>query len=147
MSYNPEEGFPRVFPHVYYQDVAAALDWLPGAFGIREVLRWATPDGTVMFAEMESGGAAIMLGHPGPEYRSPGRSGQVTGYLSIFVENIDAHCKRARAFGAEITEEPADKPWGLREYAAVDLEGQRWGFVQHIRDTTPEEWGATVAMR
>ena len=28
-----------------------------------------------MFAEMESGGAAIMLGHPGPDYRSPKAGG------------------------------------------------------------------------
>jgi uncharacterized glyoxalase superfamily protein PhnB len=145
LSYNPEEGFPRVFPHVYFEDVAAALDWLPKAFGFREVLRWTAPGGTVMFAEMESGGEAIMLSHPGPDYRSPKRSGQVTGYVSVFVENLDAHCARARAASAEIIEEPADKPWGLREYSALDLEGQRWGFVQHIRDTTPEEWGATVA--
>jgi uncharacterized glyoxalase superfamily protein PhnB len=145
VSYNPEEGFPRVFPHVYFEDVAAALEWLPKAFDFREVLRWATPDGTVMFAEMESGGSTIMLGHPGPEYRRPRDAGQVTGYVSIFVDDIDSHCERARAAGAEIVEEPAYKPWGLREYTAVDPEGQRWGFVQHIRDTTPEEWGATVA--
>jgi uncharacterized glyoxalase superfamily protein PhnB len=145
MSYNPKEGFPRVFPHVYYEDVAAALEWLPPAFGFREVLRWSAPDGTVMFAEMESGGAAIMLGYPGPEYRNPKRLDQVSGYVSVFVEDLDAHCERARTAGAIIVEEPADKPWGLREYAALDPEGQRWGFVQHIRDTQPEEWGATVA--
>jgi uncharacterized glyoxalase superfamily protein PhnB len=119
---------------------------LPEAFGFREVLRWATPDGTVMFAEMESGGAAIMLGHPGPDYRSPKHSGQISGYVSIFVQDIDAHCERARRFGAEIVEEPADKPWGLREYAALDPEGQRWGFVQHFRDTAPEDWGATAGV-
>jgi uncharacterized glyoxalase superfamily protein PhnB len=66
MSHNPEEGFPRVFPHVYFEDVAAALEWLPKAFGFREVPRWTAPDGTVGFAEMESCGAAIMLGRPGP---------------------------------------------------------------------------------
>jgi PhnB protein len=147
MSYTPKEGFPRVFPHVFYEDVVAALDWLPKAFGVREVLCWSTPDGTVMFAEMESGGAAIMLGHPGPDYRSPKRAGQTSAYVSVFVDELDSHCERARAAGAEIVEEPADKPWGLREYAALDPEGQRWGFVQHLRDTTPEEWGATVAKR
>ena len=65
----------------------------------------------------------------------------------MFVDDLDSHCERARTGGAEIVEEPADKPWGLREYAALDPEGQRWGFVHHVRDTTPEEWGAIVAKR
>ena len=147
MSYNPEDGFPRVFPHVFYEDVAEALDWLPNAFGFREVLRWSAPDGPVMFAEMESGGAAIMLGHPGSDYRNPKRVGQTSAYVSVFVDDLDSHCEQARAAGAEIVEEPADKPWGLREYAALDPEGQRWGFVQHVRDATPQEWGAAVAER
>jgi uncharacterized glyoxalase superfamily protein PhnB len=137
----------RAFSRTCITKMVAVLEWLPRAFGFREVLRWSAPDGTVMFAEMESGDVALMLGHPGPDYRSPKRLGQVTGYVSAFVEDLDAHCELARPAGANIVEEPADKPWGLREYAALDPEGQRWGFVQHIRDTRPEEWGATLAAR
>ena len=33
---------------------------------------------------------------------------------------------RAVQAGADITEEPIDQPYGVREYGARDLEGQLW---------------------
>jgi hypothetical protein len=26
----------------------------------------------------------------------------------------------------------------------LDLEGRQWNFSQHLRDVTPDEWGATA---
>jgi uncharacterized glyoxalase superfamily protein PhnB len=34
-----------VTPYVFYEDVAAALDWLGRAFGFEERLRWPTRRG------------------------------------------------------------------------------------------------------
>jgi uncharacterized glyoxalase superfamily protein PhnB len=65
--------------------------------------------------------------------------------MYVLVDNVDGHCERARAAGAEIDEEPADQEYGERRYSAVDLEGHRWFFAQPIREVAPEEWGATVA--
>ena len=30
---NPPDGWPRIVPAVFYNDAAAAIDWLPRAFG------------------------------------------------------------------------------------------------------------------
>jgi uncharacterized glyoxalase superfamily protein PhnB len=38
---------------------------------------------------------------------------------------------------------PKDQPWGLRSYAAIDLEGHQWEFSQLLRIVEPEAWGAT----
>jgi uncharacterized glyoxalase superfamily protein PhnB len=33
MVSNPPQDMPRITPHLFYDDVAAALDWLVKAFG------------------------------------------------------------------------------------------------------------------
>ena len=48
---------------------------------------------------------------------------------SIYVDDVDAHCERARAEGAVILREPKDEPYG-RLYNAADPEGHRWMFMQ-----------------
>jgi len=64
--------------------------------------------------------------------------GANTQALCICVEDVDAHCERARAAGAKIVQEPelhdygADY-WADRTYEAVDLEGHHWWFVQRVR--------------
>jgi class 3 adenylate cyclase len=55
--------------------------------------------------------------------------------LYVQVDNVDAHCARARAAAAVIAEEPADQEYGDRRYAAEDPEGHRWYFAQPLRKT------------
>jgi PhnB protein len=142
MAENPPRGMPRVTPYLLYEDAAGALDWLARAFGFRERLRFAGPDGVVSHAEMELDGGLIMLGHPGPEYRNPKRLGDVTQFVHVYVDAVDEHFERARRAGATILAELADQPYGDRRYDAEDPEGHRWSFAQHVRDVRPEEWGA-----
>ena len=57
----------------------------------------------------------------------------------IHVEDVDAHCARARAAGAMIVDEPTvhdygEDYWADRSYGAVDPEGHLWWFTQRIRD-------------
>jgi hypothetical protein len=47
----------------------------------------------------------------------------------VFVEDVDAHCERARAAGAEIIESPKDQPFGDRIYLAKDCDGHEWNFA------------------
>ena len=37
--------------------------------------------------------------------------------------------------------------YGERQNAAEDLESRHRLFSRHVRDVSPEEWGATVARR
>ena len=46
-----------VTPYLLYEDVAGALEWLSGAFGFQETLRFTAEDGTVSHAEMQVGEA------------------------------------------------------------------------------------------
>jgi uncharacterized glyoxalase superfamily protein PhnB len=142
MAKNPPENMPRVAPYLLYEDVAAALEWLSRAFGFRERVRIPGPDGKPSHAEMEIADGVVMMGHPGPEYRNPKRLGQTTGFVHVYVADVDAHYRRAKEAGAKIIEAPADQFYGDRRYGAEDPEGHQWYFATHVRDVSPEEMKA-----
>lgn len=144
MATTKQDHYPRIAPYLLYADVDGALHWLSRAFGFRERLRFADDDGTVTHAEMELDGGLIMLGDPGPDYKSPKDLDQVTHLVHVYVDEIDAHFARAKEAGAEIVSEPTDQPYGDRRYDAKDVEGHLWSFAQRVRDVPAEEWGATI---
>lgn len=121
-----------ITPYLLYEDTGAALDWLSRAFGFREAVRMAEDDGRVAHAEMEVGkDARVYMGSP-DDYKSPKRLGTRTAIVYLYVDDLDAHCARAREAGATIIEEPADQEYGERRYAAEDLEGQHWYFAMPL---------------
>jgi uncharacterized glyoxalase superfamily protein PhnB len=137
--------YPTVAPYLMYEDATAALSWLCKAFGFRERLRYAEPDGRISHAELTLGDGVVMIGSPGEGYQSPATHGHRGTMIAVTVPDVDAHCDRARAAGATIVSEPKDQPYGERSYRARDLEGQDWSFGQHVRDVAPEDWGAVRA--
>jgi uncharacterized glyoxalase superfamily protein PhnB len=120
-----------IFPALRYRDAPAAIEWLGRAFGFEPRMVVDGADGTVAHAELDSGGATIMLGTARPpdgdEYSAaappPGGSA-----LYVVVEDPDAHHERARAAGAEIVRELQDTEYGSREYSVRDPEGNVWSF-------------------
>lgn len=139
MVQNPPEGFPRIAPYLYYEDVEAAADWLINAFGFTERFRMQGSDGKANHAELALGDGVVMMGNPGPDHRSPKRLGGATQLVYVYVEDVDRHHETARAAGAAILREPADQFYGDRTYGAEDPEGHQWSFAQHVRDVGPEE--------
>lgn len=137
MVANPPVDMPRITPHLFYDDVGAAIDWLVKAFGFEVRLRMTDKDGGVVHGELELAESLIMLGltAENPAWESPQTfDGRVSQRLYIFVDNIDAHYERALSAGAKIIREPADQFWGDRVYECIDPEGHRWKFAQHLWD-------------
>jgi uncharacterized glyoxalase superfamily protein PhnB len=127
----------KLLPYLFYEDPAAAVDWLAAAFGFSERFRLALPNGSIAHAELQLGHGVVMIGNVGPRNRD--RPTAVRSSVYVFVEDVDAHYERARAAGAVIVEEPADQPFGDRIYLAKDLEGHEWYFAQHVRDVQVAE--------
>ena len=144
VSLEAARSVPGIVSQLAYRDLDAALAWLERVFGFRErrEARFLNPDGSVGHAEMETlWGTGFMLGQGGGHgLASPRDVGAGTQFLAVYVDDVDAHCERARAAGAAICAELEDKPWGDRAYEVEDLEGHRWMFCQHLRDVPPEEW-------
>ena len=140
----PPAGWPRIAPAVFYDDAAAAIDWLARAFGFRVQEKVEDDQGRIVHSQLVLGGGLVMVGQAGlvpdrPYLRSPrALGGANTQALAVFVDDADAHCERARAAGAAITTEPATQDYGAdywadRTYQARDLEGHHWWFMQRLR--------------
>lgn len=123
-------GHQRVMPYLFYADVAASLDFLVQAFGfeIRSVHK--EPNGRIANAQATIGEAVVMMGPAQRQFgfASPGTLPALHSGIVVYVDDVDAHCRRARAAGAKIEREPADQPYGVREYTARDREGNQWFF-------------------
>ena len=118
-------------PYARYEDAHTAIAWLEHAFGFER--RFVTPgdESDVVHAELGLGGSVFMLGSAGGTdigVQPPKRLGAATAGVYVVIDDVDAHCERARAAGAEIVREPEDTPYGSREYMARDLEGHPWSF-------------------
>jgi len=96
-----------VIPVLPYPDIAAAIDWLTGAFGFSLRLQIATHR-----AQLNAGDGAIVLTHnPSFKETSP------TGYsVMVRVSDVDAHHDRAIQYQARILSPPCDHPYGERQY-------------------------------
>jgi uncharacterized glyoxalase superfamily protein PhnB len=128
---------PTIIPQLPYHDVRAALDFLERAFGFREITsaRLVSPEGVVGHSLVAFGDGVIGIGTQGAHTAvSPMRGGVESQYISVQVDDIDAHYQRAHAAGARIANAPRPHVPGRghRAYEALDPEGHRWRFVQLI---------------
>jgi uncharacterized glyoxalase superfamily protein PhnB len=134
------EGWPRISSSLFYEDAPAAIDWLEKCFGFQTRLKVEGADNTIVHAELSYGDGVILVYSPRPDFLlvSPRKHhGGNTQTLTVYVDDVDAHCAQARAAGATILQEPETKnygdDWGTnRSYGAVDLEGHRWWFTQRV---------------
>lgn len=132
MSSPPPAGYPRISHYLNYEDTGAMLEWLARAFGLTPRHTMRDGEGVVVHAEMALEEGVVMLDSPGGSFRNPKHLGQVTQSLYVYIDDVEGHCERARAAGAEIIEEPTDQPYGDRRYGARDPEGHHWYFASRI---------------
>jgi uncharacterized glyoxalase superfamily protein PhnB len=137
----PNRSIPaaQVIPVLVYPDVRAAVAWLEAAFGFVERVQI----GEDHRSQMSCGDGAVILGDVRGDRRPP-RPGEETHAVMVRVDDVRAHCERARSHGATILTEPTDFEYGERQYSAEDLAGHRWTFSETLRDVAPEEWGGTT---
>ena len=124
---------PTVVPQLPYEDIRAALSFLERAFGFREIpsSRLEGADGVLHHALVEFGDGVIGIGTQGAHGAiSPKSAGIESQYISVYVDDVDAHYQRALAAGAQIARGLRDH----RAYEALDVEGHRWRFLQRPRE-------------
>lgn len=140
-------GWPRISSSLFYDDAAKAIDWLCRAFGFEVRLKVEGEGGRIEHSELTFGDGLIMVGSAGgkssrdvplPAKSPRSLDGVITQGLFIYVDDVDAHCDRAKAGGAKVIEPPTttdygEEYWSDRTYRAVDLEGHQWWFGQRMR--------------
>jgi len=125
-----------------YRDPKAALKWLEKAFGFETFMVITDAEGNLGHSEMRYGNGVIMVGNEWTsDHKSPQNiSGHNTQTVHVHLdEDVDRHCARAKAAGAEIIMAPETQFYGDRTYRARDFEGHIWTFGQTVKAVSREE--------
>lgn len=121
-----------LIPYLYVENVGAYLDFLSKAFGFKTLMHEVDPkDAVHVHAESALGDARVMIGQAHAKWgtSSARQLGGMHGGVYAYVDDVDAHCRRAAEAGATIEKECADMPWGDRMYTVRDPEGIQWYFA------------------
>jgi PhnB protein len=115
-------------PYLSVRGAVEAIEFYKKAFGATEELRLMQPDGRVGHAEINIGGARIMLADEFPEidFRSPESLGGSPVLIHLDVEDVDAVADRAIAAGATVVRPVADQFYGDRSGQLRDPFGYTW---------------------
>lgn len=139
-------GMHTVTPHLVCSSAADAIAFYTKAFGAKEEMRLAGPDGRIWHARMKIGDSVVMLVDEMPEWGSLGpaalKGTPVT--LHLYVEDADAFVERAVKAGATVRMPVSDTFWGDRYGHIEDPFGHKWSVATHVRDMTPEEIRAAM---
>src|ERR1044072_5735387 len=94
--------YPPITPHLAIDDVAAALEFYPRAFGATERLRVSLPDGSIAHAELELNGALVTLGAAIKEYGlvAPDKDGPVQVAITPSVDGVGGAARGGTEGGA-----------------------------------------------
>ncbi len=135
MPKSPPEGTPQIIPYVYYEDAGPAIEFMEKAFGFTIESAFRSPeDDRVLHAQVRTGSGVIWVG-PGMEpfgTRGPPDPDFISTMIYVFVDDVDAHYRRAKSAGAQIRSELHVHFGGNRQYTASDPGGQRWTFAQPV---------------
>ena len=128
-----------------YRDPKSAYRWLEDAFGFEPHLVILDAEGNLAHSEMVYGNSFVMIGSEwSADHQSPqsidGRNTQSIHVQLAEGDDIDAHCARALAAGAQIIQEPETQFYGERTYRAKDPEGHIWTFAVTVKRMSSDEW-------
>jgi DNA-binding transcriptional MerR regulator/uncharacterized glyoxalase superfamily protein PhnB len=126
-----DHGLTQRLTLLVYNDIEAIHDHLVAVFGFGPGTITRNESGQVIHGEMHVGDGVIWMHPPSDEYylASPASLGASTHCMAVMVENVDHHHEKALAAGANVVNPPRDMAYGVREYAARDLEGGLWSFM------------------
>jgi uncharacterized glyoxalase superfamily protein PhnB len=79
--------------------------------------------GSPFYAGVERDNVAIHLQAASETKRQPGH-----GATNVFVTGVDTLYQELKSKGARTMEEPADRPYGMRDFDINDLDGNQLSF-------------------
>jgi len=130
-----------VTPYLAIRDAASAIEFYRKAFDAMEMMRLAEPTGRIGHAEIEIGGARIMIAdeHPEMDVRGPEAFGGSPVSIHLYLADVDAVFARAVTAGAKPVRPPADQFYGDRAATLIDPFGHRWYLATRKEDVSTEE--------
>lgn len=131
----------ELFAYIHVRNAGKALAFYTSVFGAAEKFRLTEPGGRIGHAELDFGGATLMLSDEFPEYgtSAPAPGAPVSVTLHLHVDDCDAAIARALQAGATPEMAAQDHFYGERSGSFRDPFGHRWSVGHSIETVTPEE--------
>lgn len=129
-------------PYITVAGAARAIEWYTQAFGAAEQFRVADDQGRIGHAELDIGGARIMLSDEHPEFDvvSPATLNGTSVAIHLEVADVDVIYSRAVDAGATALRPPADQAHGARHGTLLDPFGHRWMLSQPVENVSLDEY-------
>jgi uncharacterized glyoxalase superfamily protein PhnB len=131
----------ELFAYIHVKNADAAIAFYSSVFGATEKFRLTEPSGRIGHAELDFGGATLMISDEFPEYgiQAPERAAPAAVTLHLHVDNCDEVIARALKAGATLEMAAQDQFYGERSGSFRDPFGHRWNVGHSIEDVMPEE--------
>jgi len=113
------ENYQAVMPYLILEGAEQFSRFMQAVFDAKETHRTMRSDGTIMHAEVMTGGSTIMFAESGEQW------GVNTAGLFIYVDDADARYKKALDNGAAVITPVADQDYG-RSGGVKDPFGNTW---------------------
>jgi PhnB protein len=141
MTKSIPDGHHGPRPYLVAANAAGCIEFYKQALGARERFRLAEPSGRIGHAELDIGGAVLMIAdeHPERDVRGPRSIGGSPVTIHLYVEDVDATMRRAEAAGAKLRRPVEDQFYGDRGGMFEDPGGHLWWIATHKKDVAPDE--------
>ena len=119
-------------PGLTVNDVEKSLAWYRDVLGFTVGERWEN-DGKLMGVELSAGEVMFMIGQDDWKKGRDRVKGVGVRLYCTTGQDIDRLASRIKAQGGTLTQEPTDKPWGMRDLAVDDPDGYKITIAKNLK--------------
>jgi uncharacterized glyoxalase superfamily protein PhnB len=109
-------------PSFTANDLEKSIAWYRDVVGFVVGERWER-DGKLVGCELRAGGVSLMLGQDDWKKGRDRRKGEGFRLYCGTTQDVDALAAAIRTRGGKLDAEPADQPWGSRDFSLTDPDG------------------------
>jgi lactoylglutathione lyase len=113
-----------IAPSITVNDIEKSLTFYRDVLGFVVKDRWER-DGKLAGAEFAAGAVTFLLGQDDWKKGRDRAKGEGISLYCQTAQNVDELARRIKVAGGNVVQEPKDQPWGMRDFAVLDLDGFR----------------------
>jgi uncharacterized glyoxalase superfamily protein PhnB len=115
-------SFSEISPSFTVNDLARSLAWYQDVLGCAVDERWEQ-DGKLMGVSLKAGDVTFMIGQDDWKKGRDRKKGEGFRLYCTTRRDVDAVARGIKARGGKLDSEPADQPWGSRDFSLTDPDG------------------------
>jgi len=122
------DGYSSVAPYLVVDSAQRVIDFLKLVFGAIELRRFATPDGSIMHAEVRIEDSVIMMADASGQWPA------FASWLHVYVPDVDATYQRALDAGGVSVQKPRQREGEPDRRGGVkDPGGNSWWIATRVK--------------